>query len=472
MVVAARGLAIALGPDGFGLYSLAKRFLGLLVPIATLTIGVALPRELGRRGADADRDGVIIGGVILGILPGVLVAVACVVGAQILGADMLPWNLSFSMVAAISLSIVGQCCYAVLYAVYRGTGRMALANVWQFTLDGLVPVLVAWTWAKDVGVAGVLAIVAVSNVASGVPVAIWTRGAIQRGGLPVRHVIVELARYGVPRVPGSVAMAAMFAVGPMVAGWLLSVTAAGYIAAAQAVFVLAEAGVASFGLVALPWAAGLAASGQLGRLRKRNHDVLGFSTHVGMLASGQLWVWADDVVAVWLGDLFWPVGRLMRILALALVPYAWYVMYRSIVDAVDRQPINTRNLVSAVAIAVGCSVGLTVWGGGVVGCAVGPAAGFVWLGVSTVWYLVRKDLLVLQELQIVRCVVFNAIAVALAGVIRALVAERFGVGGTALIAVATGGVLSLAYWISLRRWAVGWVTEVERQVMYLGRARQ
>lgn len=468
LIVATRWLAAGLGPEAFGAYGLAKRMLGIAVPLTTVTMGVALARRLGAARAEDERQAALLGALLVALAPTSAVALgAWLFAPQV--AERLFRDLAYtSLGPALGVALVGQACYAVLYAVYRGRRQMGSANLCQLAVDGAGPLIVAGALAPYgradwivLGTGLVYCLTAVPLVRDAVGALVVWRDARRA----VAAALAGLLRYGVPRVPGSVAMAGLFAVGPLLAPHFASLEDGGYLVAGQSVFALAESGVAAFGLVILARAAGLYAEGNVEFLRERMQDVMVVGVHVGGYVTVHLLLWADVLVRAWLGEGFAPAVPLMRVLALSLIPYVLYATFRSVIDAVETRAINALNLYVALSATVVVAGAMGVLGLGAAGLAMATAVGFVCLGLLTVRYLREAGWVSLRGLRIPEFLALNAAAALVAGSVRAYVAALLGPAGGLAVALATEAVLFAGYCAVLHRLDVGWIRQLERRLL-------
>ncbi len=468
LIVATRWLAAGLGPEAFGAYGVAKRTLGIAVPLTTVTMGVALARRLGAARAEDERQAALLGALLIALAP---------TGAAALGAwwfapqvaERLFRDLTYtSLGPALAVALVGQACYAVLYAVYRGRRRMGSANLCQLGVDGAGPLIVAGMLAPYGRADWIVLGTGLVYCLTAAPLARDALRAVAawHGARPaVGAALADLIRYGVPRVPGGIAMAGLFAVGPFLAPYFASLEDGGFLVAGQSVFVLAESGVAAFGLVILARAAGLYAEGNVAFLRERMQDVMTVGVHVGGYVTVHILLWADILVRAWLGEGFAPAAPLMRVLALSLIPYVLYATFRSVIDVVETRAINALNLYVALGAAVVVAGGLGVLGFGVAGLAAATAVGFGCLGLLTVRYLWEAGWVSLRGLRIPEFLALNAAAALVAGSVRAYVAAPFEPAGGLAVALATEAVLFAGYCAVLHRLDVGWIRQLERRVL-------
>jgi O-antigen/teichoic acid export membrane protein len=167
----------------------------------------------------------------------------------------------------------------------------------------------------------------------------------------IRQEMGLLLRYGLPRALGNAAEPVLDLMLP----WLALLSGAGLVGAGALAIGLMllrplnpVTGVMS--LVLTPSAANLAASGDSEAQATQSHRISEWALHIGLFATAQLVIWADALVVLWLGlgykTAVWPI----RIICLSLAPSFFYASIRGIIDGENEQPINTINLLLAMAV--------------------------------------------------------------------------------------------------------------------------
>jgi O-antigen/teichoic acid export membrane protein len=248
LLLATRFLAQGLGPEAFGAYSLARRALATMAPLSTLAMGVAIARYLAVCREANSRDQFLLGGLMLSIGPSLAVSLIGVVYLDPLS-TLIFHGPGYSTVAmAVLFTLIGYSFYTVLYASYRGRGQMWKANLWQLAVIALGPLIIAARWAKTGQVAWILFLMGALYFTTVVPLGASLSKALVSHGrdLGIGGAVKELFRYSLPRVPGGLALASMFAIGPFLAPYVGSITDVGHLVAGQSVFALTGGG--NFGL--------------------------------------------------------------------------------------------------------------------------------------------------------------------------------------------------------------------------------
>ena len=467
LIFVTRFLAQGLGPEKFGVYSLARRMLTAVVPFATLAMGVALTRYAALSGKGRAGFPFFLGGLILGVGPSLVIFAAGVIFSRQVSAAVFGHERYRDVTMAAMFMVPGYALYTVLYSYYRGTDRMRRANLWQLGVIVLVPLVVAAAYAKSGRVALIVFLMGAACYVAAVPLILrLVRGLMSSGAAHgTGPALRALLRYGLPRVPGAFAAAGLFAAAPFLAWYLVGVREAGFLVAAQSLMIVTQGGMDAFALVALPKVAKLFADGHEDLIRGGVGNIIAFAFHVGIFAVLHLALWSDWIVLLWLGPDYRGAIVAFRITAVAVMPYAAFVMLRAMIDAVEEKAVNTRNLIMSLATAVAAAAILGVLGLGTAGLATGTALGFLVLGLSTVSYLWRRFRIERQVLLTKWVVLLNTGLILCAWAVKWLLDEQ----GRGLWILA-GAVLSEAvfigvYFFVLRQLKTGWISELEKRLV-------
>lgn len=459
LVISTRILAEALGPDGYGAYSVARRVLQVVLEASTVPFGIAIARAVAMApSTDGERDAAVSG--LMGVL-----AVAAPVGFVLAAFPSAIARLAFGdaayarVIVAVAVLFAGYVGYSVLYAYHRGRRMMRAANLWQMIVQGATPLVVAVLAIDRPAVSFVLVALAVPLFA----------GTFQTAGMAWRSLrqqawrrLVEaarsLTRFALPRIPTGFALGAIYGVGPFLAGNAGALAQAGYIAAGQSLLGLMQVGSEGFGLIALPRVARAIADGRHDELRAGLASLLAFTRDFGLYMTLHLWIWGDRLVYALLGPQFGEAVLVVRVVLLAAIPSLAYTLLRSVVDAADERAINTRNLMWAACVGAPLS-GVAMLAGNI----------GVWLAAAFVTALVVLCALTVRS-------VTTRLEVALpAGGLGATVALTVGTGAVAMavhamtrhmtgwlpfvIAAAFEAVCLVGYVAVMWRFGTPWVTD-------------
>lgn len=346
MVLAFR-LAAATGKQDLDMYVIARRTVAFLFPVVLMGAMVGLTRYVSMSPSPAVARRYLLG-ALSWVLP--LGALLCLSG--VLFARPLAWALfddprSEALVPPIGVMTVGIALHGVAYGYLRGRGSIVLANLLQLVvlavgpclafvlLDGMEAALwftaIAWT------IAPLLSVLPDLLAGSAGPI------SRERG---------ELLRYGLPRVPGDVALGALLTIPGYVALRTHGIGLSGEVGFGATLINIAAAVFSPVALLLLPSAATQLVRGDHLRLAHRVSRMsriilvasvaltLGFE----LLASPALRIYLGEA-----GESYVPMARLVFIGAL---PFAYFNGMRSLLDAYFRTPRNGINLSKSFMILI------------------------------------------------------------------------------------------------------------------------
>lgn len=465
-VIVTRLLAEGLGPERFGAYSLSRRVLATAAPFTLMGMNLAITRYVAISDDNKSQNVYLLSGLLLGTIPGILLFFIGLILRNFFARLIFQDETYAPLFSVTLLLIVGYTFYIVLYAYYRGSGRINRANLWQIGVIGVGPVIVAGTLAQSGRVDIIVLFMALLFFTATLPLGYYTGNIIRNSaGITLVPPARELLEYGLPRVPAGLALAGIWAVGPFLASYVGTLKDAGYLAAGQSVLMMVEGSIVAFGLVALPKVARLAVSGNREFLRVGITDMLAFILHLGLYATLHLFLWADQIVLILLGSQYQEAIPLMQIILLAMVPYLSYVLLRSIVDAIEKKAINTTNLFLSLLVTLLTAL-LLVWLGlGVKGLALGTTTGFIVLGFLTIRFLWRTYRLTAYLLKWKESLLLNIGFVSITFILKQVLISSF--TGIVLVglAVCVELILISAFLAVIRKMEVHWFIELEKRVI-------
>ena len=462
-VLILRWLAQGLGPEEFGAYSLARRFVSTVAPLATLAMGVALPRYLGLYHLKPQAQySYLIGAVLIATTATSFLVVLALLFQEEFSFLLFHKTHYVSLLLASLLMLFGFAVYSILYGYYRGIGKIRWANLWQLALMALGPLVVVGLLIEKSDAAGIVAALGGLFMVSVVPVGYLCFKGLSAIRLnPLGSTVKELIRYGGPRTPGGLAFAGLLTMAPFLAPYFGSLKEAGYLVIGQSMFRIIEGAIVAFGIVALPRVARYMGEGREKELKEHLRDLITFIFQVGLFLSLHLFLWAELLIQVWLGPEYQGAIPLMRVIVLTLPAYLSYVMLRSIIDAVEVNAVNTINVFIGLGVALVTGFVLANLGLGALGLAIGTTVGFLTLGILSVIYVVRRYRCAPEMVQ--KTLIVNGLFF-----LMAWVAYRWLITGQDLISLASAigleSVLFLGYLLLLQAWKVGWMQQISVRI--------
>jgi len=349
--------AALLGPLGFGEYSLSRRAVGMLYLPLVMGLGVAAPRYIA-----ITRAGVMTGytesafataTLTAGLLPPLTIILLLNIAPSFAATILFGSGALAHMVPPASIALAGIALHSMVYAVYRGRSEMRFANVLQSIDLAIIPVMAFLISSNNA--AAVLTTTGVSwLIVSGIALlhVLYRERADWRGLATMRQHLGVLLRFGLPRVPGEFALVGLFAIPSLLAVRAHGVIEAGQFSAALSVLTMAAGTFAPVGLVVLPRASAQVATGDLAGLRHLVLRILGGGILLAAtgVAIGEILI--PPFIRWYFGEAFLPAVPYFRAVLLGAIPYAVYILMRSILDALDVRAVNSRNLIVTLCVAV------------------------------------------------------------------------------------------------------------------------
>lgn len=466
LIFATRLLADGLGPEKFGAYSLVRRVLSTIEPFSTLCMSVALTRYVAISRDECSRQSYFLSGLIL-----VLAPCSVIISAGLLLEDHLTFLVFHSaeyesLFYNMLFLIAGYSFYIALYSYYRGLGRMLIANIWQLNVMAIAPVLIAVFFARSSKLDLIVLLTGMCFFSAVIPL-------ISSAGKAIRQIkklsllkahLKELLNYSLPRILSQFAFAALLMIGPFVAPYIGGMKEAGYLFASQSLLRVVEGGIEGFSRVALPKIAQIFSEGKHEFLKDRVSDLIAFIFHVGTFITLHLFLWSDQVILVWLGSQYAGVIPVMKITALAIMPFIAYSMLRSIIDAIEEKAVNTFNLFTSFLVSLLLSLLFAKAGLGINGLALGMIAGFWILGILTVNYLFRKFKIGTRIFHFSKIIALNTVIIAAAAIAKYCLEANFTGILLGSAAFMVESIFFLVYGIILWKLSIGWTTELLKRI--------
>ena len=390
MIFIIRFLAKGLGPEEFGAYSLARRIISNIVPIATLSIEIALARYIAMTNKNKVQGSYVVSSLILVGTTLILLLIIVVSASKHLSYLIFHSTEYLNLYYASFFLLIGYSIFAITYAFFRGNQQFNAANSLQLSLMAIIPLIISYILAYKKNSSLIVFLMGVAFYLSFIPLVL----IILKTKLPrlsdIKSSIKTLLKYCIPRVPAGFALAGLLTLGPLLASYIGGLKEAGYFVIGQSAFKVMEAAIVGFGLVALPKVSQLIAEDKVEFLKSKIEDMIIMIFQLGIFVTIHTFIWSKEIVLVWLGSEYIESVPIMKIIILSLGPYLGYVILRSIIDAVEVRAINTMNLFLSLVFAVVASLIFIYAGFGIIGLAVGTTLGFITLGILTGLYLTRR----------------------------------------------------------------------------------
>ena len=343
-----RLVALNLGATGFGEYALARRTLSVVVPLAAVGLDIGITRyvsyaahERSPKSAGYAPAGLVMLAVSIPLLSAVLLAFSGFWAQLFFG------SASYSgTVMSLPVVLLGGSLHVVAYGYLRGLAQIQKANLLMAVNHAVVPVLSIILFGHSV--TAILVAMGVGwTVVSLIPLA-----RLPMSTIDLRGRIRELARFGIPRVPGDVVQLLLFALPGILVAHSSNIRTAGIVAFGVAAVSAIGSGLTPVSFVLLPVASRMFASESVGKLRAEIVEVVAITLAGALLLVVGLEVFAGPLVAAYLGPGFQSEVDILRLTLVGALPWGAYITLRSVVDARHVKPINARNMVISFACFV------------------------------------------------------------------------------------------------------------------------
>ena len=357
-LLAFRLVAGALGTAGFGEYALARRTLAVLAPLGVLSLDIAVARYVAYgTAADLARSRrypaaavLLVAGAAL-ILGGLLLLLQGPLAYVFFGSSRYS-----GLIVPMPLLILGGALHGVAYGFLRGSSKIQRANVLMAVNMAAIPILAITFFGGSV--ASILTAMGALWIVVSVGFLVSFRMSFEG----VRASVVELTRYGVPRVPGELIRLTLFALPGILIAHATDVAVAGGVAFGVAAVGMLGTALTPIGFVMLPAAARMLAEGSTQDLRRQVVQIVRLAVLALSLAIVGAELFAPQIVAVYLGPQFASTATALRVVVPAALPWGIYMSLSSVIDAHHIRPVNARNMAIAFAVFLVISAVLTLIG--------------------------------------------------------------------------------------------------------------
>lgn len=341
------------GDIGFSTYQLGRGFIALSLPPLMLGCGVALPRFVAKVSA---REASNYLATALLPIAALLGAVIIVGGWQAHGISRAAFGTSNleMLVGPLTIAIAGLMAHSLAYAYLRGLLRLLPANILQMFNLAVVPAAAALLTDS---LADLFRLSGIATAGASFVALIVSRAPIR----PASHFWTghwNMMWFGLRRMPGD-ALGILVLVAPQtVAAHFTGTLGGGAVGFSVSTLALVSAVFAPIGVVLLPEASRLVAQGLTEQLSHRLSRILASSVAASAIAALAMLALAPFAVESYLGRT--PPGTVngVRIASLGIVPYALFMVARSVIDAVSERAASTRITATGASLFVSIAIPL------------------------------------------------------------------------------------------------------------------
>lgn len=465
-IIVIRLLTENFGSEKFGAYSLANRILSTLAPFSTLNAGIALTRFSSITREESSRYAYLLSAFLITSVSSVVILAFGFKFAEGLTLFVFHDKAYYTLLLATLFLIVAYSFFAVLSGFYFGSGQISKTNLWQIFIGVIGPLLIVEICARFARVDLVIFLMGMLYLAAFAPLVFHLCRAVSLkiDWKQIKKSIKELFQYGSPRIPGGLAMAGLLSVGPFLAPHFGSLRDAGYLMVGQSILRVAEIGTGAFGLVVFPKVGQLFSQRRHEFLKERITDIVALVFHVGSFMILHLFLWADQIVLIWLGKGYANVIPLMRVFVLAIGPYMSYVMLYPVIDAIEVKAVNTLNLFVAFFVTLIFSL-LAAPRFGAMGLAIGTVAGFLILSLFTLAYIRKICQWDSQAFMLKKVILLNTGLIIGAVILKNWLTSVLEGVELIIVAAAVETLFLLLYCFALWKLNLKWTVELEKRII-------
>lgn len=344
-----------LGPVALAEYLLLRRVTVWFLAGSRLGMGTALPRYVawaaGTEAGGKDCTTYFAGSAGFMMFSALCVSLALVAGRHTFAGWFFGSRDRSALVVALAALLIGLVAQSTVYGYYRGLLEMVRANALQVVSLSILPVAVVVLLARRKSVPLIVEAIGVVTVVLSLAFALPVLRRIREVRWPrLASLAGELLRYGIPRMPGDFGIAALLAVGPIIATHYLPMAKVAPLLLGISIVTAIGYAVSPVGIVLLSKVSMMLGQGARESVRSRLRNLAAAVPELSVFACVQLLVFADVAVRAWVGPKFLGDQLVVRLLILAIPPYLFYVMLRSTIDAVHVTPYNTQNVLLGLGL--------------------------------------------------------------------------------------------------------------------------
>ena len=327
------------GDDGFNIYAVARRTNSFLLPLAMLGLSVAVVRSVAMARSETERIDLLRSAFVM------LVIVSIVLAAVFL---LLPDQLAYLVFGDAALEglmlplaglVIGQVLHSLLYAYWRGSMRMDRANLLQVVDLAIVP-LVAFFVSGSMRM--VLLNTAIAWIVISIVPILVILFAHRTGTSSDRKK--ALLKYGVPRVPGDLALAALLTIPVYIINHTHGIDSGGQVAFGLTLLNLTGALFAPISLLMLPSVAGALSRKDHAAVKREVIHTRNGTLLISAVLVAVFLIFARPMLDLYLGGIPSGLATITRIIFSAAIFYAVFISLRSVLDAYYESARNSRNI--------------------------------------------------------------------------------------------------------------------------------
>lgn len=349
-------LAAQVSKQDLDVYVIVRRTVAFAFPVVLMGAMVGLTRFVAMSHEPARKRG-YLRGALAWVLPlSVLTMLLSFLLAKPLAWMVYGSDANAGWIPPLALMTVGMALHGVAYGYLRGKPAIGAANAIQLWVLAIAPCAAFLLWTD------MTTILWATGIA-------WTAFPLM-SILPsltaprkkkMRRERSELLRYGLPRVPGDIALGALLTVPGYVALRTSGLDLSGEVGFAATLLNLAAAVFSPVALLLLPAVAGSLVTGDLAKLEKNIGRMVWMVLAASLALTVGFELLSRPLLVAYLGPTGEAYLAMSRIVFIGALPFSFFHGMRSVLDAYFHTPRNGMNLMAAFGILLaGSAVHLAV----------------------------------------------------------------------------------------------------------------
>lgn len=357
-----RLIAKNFGPQGIGEYSLIRRVISIVQPLILLGVSIGLPRYIAIAKNKSEKILYVKIATLIIIFSNLFFLFIILLLKENFAKIFLGSITNIHLVIPFLVLLIGLNFHVLIYCCFQGQLMTSVFNFLQILNLALIPITILLL--KEISLRKTVILMGIGIIFTSL--LFFSLFLIKDIIKPFnkhyyKQTLKNLLKYSIPRIPGDFAFMALFSLGPIFVAHLSSIEDVGYLSISQKIVSLAASAIFPLGLILLPKISSLISQGEYNYIKTNIDIIIGFVIHIFIFVCIQLMIFSDIIVKYWLGEKFINAVKIMRIVSISTIFYAFYVSMRSVIDAAEVKPLNTINLLIALSIFLFISVVFFLW---------------------------------------------------------------------------------------------------------------
>jgi len=328
-------------------YNLFRRSMSLLLPLIMCGLGVSVPRFISKNSA---RNSILSVGMFIVSIVMIFIGTIMYINKGYFSFLFFGSNKYSFYIPVLVLMILGAGYHAIVYGFLRGKFQYGWANIIQFINIGLAPVVSVYFSDSIYEVLKINTIIwLVTSILAFVFLIRKNKQFLTF--IKMKHDLIRLFYYGLPRVPGDFALLLLISIPSFIVlhiydDFILS----GYVAFSTTLLNLVGASFGPIGLILLPETNKLIKKKEFEKLSHILKRVVKFSIIIAFTGVLIFYLFSNFFLDVLISDSTPLLIKTSRLMMSGGIGYAVFLNLRSVLDAYYFKPVNSYNMLKSLLL--------------------------------------------------------------------------------------------------------------------------